>query len=124
MHQQSVVAGESLVEQPALTRVARSRTPDDSSAGTLAGLVVRLARPLQAGLGRPTFVRIARDSARSTPLRTDSIGAAGFVPIRQLAPGSYFVSVHRLGYHPQSLALVLRRGLVDTLEFRLGFVGP
>lgn len=89
------------------------------------------AQPLQAPAGALTGA--VRDSASSTPVAgaavrvsrdgllaaTASTGANGAFTVRGLAPGSYTVSVSRIGYRPALRTLRVPRGDRDDPVFTL-----
>jgi hypothetical protein len=117
-------AQESLTEQAELPRCVPATIPDSAAAARgVAGLAVRLSRPLLAGSGVPTRVRLVPDAAGRPP-REDSLTTGLVVSFVNEVPGPYHVTVQRLGYRPQTVAAQLRMGYVDTVEVTLASAFP
>ena len=118
-------AQESLTEQAEVPRFVPATVRDSAAAARgVAGLAVRLSRPLLAGSGVPTRVRLMPDTAAGIPAREDTLTAGLVVSFVNEVPGPYHVTVQRLGYRPQTVAARLRKGYIDTVEVTLAFAFP
>ena len=118
------VVQDTVTEQAAPPRIVTATVLDSTAvAHGAAGLVVRLSRPLLAGNGVPTRIRLVPDTG-GVPAREDSLDTASLVTFGDVVPGPYHVAAQRLGYRPQTVAARLRVGYVDTLEFTLAYAFP